>query len=79
MKKMKTDLTFEDALARLENIVRELEKGETALDESVKLFEEGIKLSEICSKYLKDAQQKVEILIDNGADEPQITEFKENE
>lgn len=76
---MKTDLTFEDALARLENIVRELEKGETALDESVKLFEEGIKLSEICSKYLKDAQQKVEILIDNGADEPQITEFKENE
>lgn len=79
MKKMKTDLTFEDALARLENIVRELEKGETALDESVKLFEEGIKLSGICSKYLKDAQQKVEILIDNGADEPQITEFKENE
>lgn len=76
---MKTDLTFEDALGRLENIVRELEKGETALDESVKLFEEGIKLSGICSKYLKDAQQKVEILIDNGADEPQIAEFKENE
>lgn len=76
---MKTDLTFEEALARLEVIVRELEKGENALDESVKLFEEGIKLSGICSKYLKDAQQKVEILIDNGADEPRITEFKENE
>jgi exodeoxyribonuclease VII small subunit len=54
---------FEDALARLETIVTELEKGDLPLDESLKIFEEGIKLSKTCLKMLDEAERKVEILI----------------
>ena len=63
---MENNITFEQSLSRLEKIVRELESGEVSLEESIKLFEEGVKLSGVCSKLLKDAKQKVEILIDNG-------------
>ncbi|MBM4123575.1 MAG: exodeoxyribonuclease VII small subunit [Nitrospira sp.] len=56
-------LKFEDALTRLETIVSELEKGDLPLDESLKIFEEGIKLSKTCLKMLDDAERKVEILI----------------
>ncbi len=54
---------FEAALARLEEIVRELEKGDLPLEQSLKLFEEGIRLSRICNKRLEEAERKVEILI----------------
>ena len=56
-------LKFEEALARLEKIVTELERGELPLDESLKIFEEGIKLSKSCLKILDDAERKVEILV----------------
>jgi exodeoxyribonuclease VII small subunit len=56
-------LKFEDAMARLETIVAELEKGDLPLDESLKIFEEGIKLSKNCLKMLDEAERKVEILI----------------
>lgn len=56
-------IKFEDALARLETIVADLEKGDLPLDESLKIFEEGIKLSKTCLKMLDDAERKVEILI----------------
>lgn len=56
-------IKFEDALARLETIVNELEKGDLPLDESLRIFEEGIKLSKTCLKMLDDAERKVEILI----------------
>jgi len=54
---------FETALSRLEEIVQELEQGDLALDQSLKLFEEGIKLSRICNRRLEDAERKVEILL----------------
>ena len=54
---------FEQALARLETIVSELEKGDLSLDDSLRIFEEGIKLSKTCLKMLDDAERKVEILI----------------
>ena len=54
---------FEPALARLEEIVAELEKGDLPLEHSLKLFEEGIKLSRICNKRLEDAERRVEILL----------------
>lgn len=63
---MSENITFESALSELEKIVRELESGEITLDESLKKFEDGIKLSSICSQRLKDAKQKVEILLDNN-------------
>lgn len=75
---MENNMTFEQALSRLEKIVRELESGEAALEESIKLFEEGVKLSGVCSSILKEAKQKVEILIDNG-NGIQKEEFKVNE
>ena len=49
---------FEEALARLETIVTELERGELPLDQSLKIFEEGIKLSKTCLKILDDAERK---------------------
>ncbi len=54
---------FEHAMARLEAIVSELEKGDLPLDESLKIFEEGIRLSKTCLKMLDEAERKVEILV----------------
>ncbi len=54
---------FEAALARLEQIVKELETGDLPLDLSLKLFEEGIKLSRLCNKRLEEAERRVEILL----------------
>lgn len=54
---------FEDAMARLETIVSELEKGDLPLDESLKIFEEGIRLSKTCLKMLDETERKVEILV----------------
>jgi exodeoxyribonuclease VII small subunit len=58
----KKELTFEDALGRLEGIVKKLEKPDLPLEESIKLFEEGMGLSKICSERLDQAQQRVELL-----------------
>ena len=54
---------FENALARLEDIVGELEKGELALEEALKLFEEGVKISQFCTTKLDEAERKVEFLL----------------
>lgn len=52
-------MTFEEAIARLSEIVNILERGETTLDESIRLFEEGAGLTGRCQKLLKEAEQKV--------------------
>ena len=57
---------FEDCLQRLEIIVDQLEKGEIPLEQALKLFEEGIQLSNSCRKELDDAEGKVEILLKNN-------------
>ena len=54
---------FEEALSRLEGIVSRLEGAELDLEESLKLFEEGIRLSHFCNKKLDDAERRVEILL----------------
>ena len=59
---MSKELSFENAMKRLEEIVGALEKSETSLDESIKLFEEGTKLTAFCSKTLDEAQQKINLL-----------------
>ena len=53
------EMTYEKAILRLEEIVNKLEKNEATFDEMMTLFEEGLKLTEFCSKKLNDAQQKV--------------------
>jgi exodeoxyribonuclease VII small subunit len=53
---------FEDALSKLEKIVSKLEEGDIPLEESLKLFEEGIRLSRFCDQKLEEAEKRVEIL-----------------
>jgi exodeoxyribonuclease VII small subunit len=64
---------FEDALNKLEKIVSKLEDGEIPLEESLKLFEEGIRLSRLCNQKLEEAEKRVEILMKgkNGLIKPQ--------
>lgn len=57
-----TNITFETAIARLEEIVRALEGGGVPLDESLSLFEEGVSLVKLCNEKLDRAEQKVKIL-----------------
>ncbi len=59
------EIKFEAAMKRLEDIVNELEKGELDIDKSLEIFEEGIKMSRICSKKLSEAEQKIEKLTRN--------------
>ena len=58
----KTVKTFEKSMARLEEIVRTLEGGNATLDESLKLYEEGIALVRVCSSKLDDAEKKIKLL-----------------
>jgi exodeoxyribonuclease VII small subunit len=63
-------MDFEKKLSRLEEIVEKMESGEMPLEESLKLFEEGVKLSRECNVQLADAEQKVKLLLsvdDQGA------------
>ena len=57
---------FEKSMQDLENIVTELEKGELNLDESVKKFEEGMKIAKQCNNILEDAEKKITILLENN-------------
>ena len=58
-------VTFEAAIARLEEIVRALESGSAPLDESLSLFEEGVALVKLCNARLDSAEQKVKLLVSN--------------
>lgn len=68
-------LRFEDALARLETIVSELEKGDLPLNDSLKMFEEGIKLSKTCLKMLDDAERRVEIMVQDKDGKKRVEAF----
>ena len=57
---------FEKSMQDLENIVTELEKGELNLDESVKKFEEGMKIAKQCNNILENAEKKITILLENN-------------
>ncbi len=59
----KKDFAFEEAFKNLEGIVNQLESGQETLEKSLELFEEGIKLSEICRTKLDNADQKIKKLI----------------
>lgn len=69
-------MDFEKKLNRLEEIVQKMEKGDLALDESLKLFEEGVKLSRECNSRLSEAETKVKLLMSIGANgQPVLTDF----
>ena len=68
---------FEEALERLEEIVKKMESGDLTLEESLESFEEGVKLSRFCAKKLDKAERRVEILLKNE-DELEIHPFEED-
>jgi exodeoxyribonuclease VII small subunit len=70
---MKTMPSFEQSLKKLETIVEQLEKGDLTLEDSLKLFEEGVGLSAACKKELDAAEGKVEILVKqrDGSSKPE--------
>ena len=55
--------SFEDSLAKLEEITEELESGNLSLEESLAKFDEGIKLTEFCNKKLNEAQERINLLL----------------
>ena len=61
--------SFEASLRELETLVENMEQGELSLEESLKHFERGIQLTRSCQQALKDAEQKVEILLKNNSQE----------
>ncbi|MBE6446348.1 MAG: exodeoxyribonuclease VII small subunit [Alphaproteobacteria bacterium] len=64
------ELSFEQALEKLENIVSQLESGQIKLEDAVKVYEEGNQLKKICEEKLKNAQMKVEKLLLDKQGEP---------
>lgn len=73
----KSSFKYEEAISRLDEITQKLEKGELTLEESLTLFEEGIKLTKICSKILDEAEGKIEILIQDIDGDITIEDFDE--
>ncbi len=69
---------LEKSLAELEELVEELESGDLPLDKAMKKFEAGIKLTRGCQAALKEAEQKVEILLKSAGDE-QLEDFEIDE
>ena len=62
------ELNFEANMENLEKIVAELEKGDLNLDDSIKKFEEGMKISRDCTKILEDAEKKITILLEKDGE-----------
>lgn len=73
--KSKEPNSFEAALNELEGIVRKLDSGELSLEESIKLFERGVELSDYCNKKLEEAESKISILVKNQKGEIQLQDF----
>lgn len=74
--------SFETSLSDLEKIVRELENGDSTLEESLKLFEDGVKLSRECQERLAQAERRIEVLLQDSDGELKLQilepeEFKE--
>ena len=67
-KKDNKEFNFEKALENLEKLVSSMENGELSLEDSLKAFERGIKLTRECQTALKDAEQKVQVLINEEGD-----------
>jgi len=74
---MTAEMKFEEALKKLERTVSDLESGELSLDDSLKRYEEGVKLAQFCSKKLETARRKVEILVKTSGGKLEAKPFDE--
>jgi len=66
MARKKNTTIFEDSLEELEQLVEQMEQGDLSLEESLKSFERGVKLTNTCQKALQSAEQKVQILLEKN-------------
>jgi exodeoxyribonuclease VII small subunit len=71
---VKKAVLFDESLAELEQLVERMEQGNLPLEESLKLFERGVQLTRSCQKALKDAEQKVQVLVEENG-EPTLQPF----
>ena len=71
--------TFENSLKELEQIVRKLEDGDLALEESLKLFENGVKLSRECRERLNQAERRIEILLEDEQGNPTLQAIEKDD
>jgi len=69
------ELTFEQAFGQLEEVVRQLESGELSLEQSLALFEKGMRLAKLCEGKLDQAEQKVRQLVGIGSEGPALAPF----
>lgn len=72
-------INLEQSLADLETLVGELEGGDLPLDKAMQKFEEGIKLTRGCQKALKEAEQKVEILLKSAGGPESLEKFEDED
>lgn len=70
---------FEEALARLEAIVKDLEEGDLKLEESLRLFEEGVSLTRLCTTRLDEAQRRIDLLTRGTGGELKLVPFQDGE
>ena len=68
---------FEKAFQQLEKIVQRLEGEELPLDESLQLFEEGIRLSRFCNQKLEEVEKKIELILSDAKGQPRVEPFEE--
>jgi exodeoxyribonuclease VII small subunit len=61
-----SEVTFEQAIKQLEQIVQEMESGRLSLEDALRKFEEGMKLSRLCSKKLEETEKKITLLTENA-------------
>jgi len=73
---MEEAITFEEAMKKLESIVETLGEGNLSLDDSLKMFEEGMELCKFCNKKLDEAEYKVEKLMEKEGGEISVEEFE---
>ena len=72
----KKEVEFEAALKKLESIVENLETGDLSLEGALKQYEEGVRMADICSKRLSEAEKKVEVLMKTSSGKLKTTPFK---
>ena len=74
----KENMSFEDSMQRLEQIIRAMERGEVALEESLKLFQEGTQLVANCEKLLENAQLQVKMVLTASDGSPVLEDFADD-
>ncbi len=72
-------LTFENSLKELEKIVRRLEEGDSSLEDSLKLFEDGVRLSRECQQRLNQAERRIEVLLKDENGNPALQSIEKED